>query len=211
MSTTAQIASAVKNGQLLSTAADNLKAWLDAGLPDWAQQSLAELVERGEWSELNDRFYRYLEFGTGGMRGRTIGVKAAAAETGTISAQGSPAHANVGSNLLNDFTLVRAIIGLHRYVAKYLAAEKSAAKPKIVIAHDVRHFSRHFCELAAATWVRLGGEALIFDGPRSTPQLSYSVRHFQAHTGVVITASQDRKSTRLNSSHYGLSRMPSSA
>jgi len=191
MTITDQLAQAVKNGQLLSTAADNLNAWLQAGLPAWAQESLAELMARGEWSELNDRFYRYLEFGTGGMRGRTIGLKAAAAETGTLSPQGSPAHANVGSNLLNDFTLVRAVIGLHRYVAKYLAAQQSAARPKIVIAHDVRHFSRHFCELAASTWVRLGGEALIFNGPRSTPQLSFSVRHFGAHTGVVITASHN--------------------
>jgi phosphoglucomutase len=191
MTTTDQIAAAVKNGQLLSTAADNLKAWLDAGLPAWAEQSLLELIARGEWSELNDRFYRYLEFGTGGMRGRTIGVKTAAPETGTLSGQGSPEHANVGSNLLNDFTLLRAVIGLHRYVAKYLTAQGSAAKPRIVIAHDVRHFSRHFCELAASTWTRLGGEALIFNGPRSTPQLSYSVRHFKAHTGVVITASHN--------------------
>ena len=191
MSLPEKISSATQDGKLLPAAAANLNVWLQAGLPDWAQQSLVELVERGEWGELNDRFYRYLEFGTGGMRGRTIGVKAAAAETSVISAQGSPAYANVGSNLLNDFTLVRAVIGLHRYVAKYLAAEKSAAKPRIVIAHDVRHFSRHFCELAASTWVRLGGEALIFDGPRSTPQLSFSVRHYQAHTGVVITASHN--------------------
>ena len=191
MSLPDKISSATKDGKLLPAAAANLNAWLSAGLPDWAALSLVELVERGEWSELNDRFYRYLEFGTGGMRGRTIGQKAAAAETGTINAQGSPAHANVGSNLMNDFTLLRAVIGLHRYVAKYLAAQKSTAKPRIVIAHDVRHFSRHFCELAASTWVRLGGEALIFDGPRSTPQLSFSVRHFQAHTGVVITASHN--------------------
>ncbi|AOS45554.1 Phosphoglucomutase [Lacunisphaera limnophila] len=191
MTTSDQIVQAVKNGQLLTSAADNLRAWLQAGLPAWAEESLHELIARGEWSELNDRFYRYLEFGTGGMRGRTIGVKAAAAETGTINAQGSPAHANVGSNLLNDFTLVRAVMGLHRYVAKYLATQHSGAKPKIVIAHDVRHFSRHFCELAASTWVRLGGEALIFSGPRSTPQLSFSVRHYGAHTGVVITASHN--------------------
>jgi phosphoglucomutase len=191
MTTTDKLAQAVKNGQLLSTAADNLNAWLQAGLPAWAQQSLLELIERGEWSELNDRFYRYLEFGTGGMRGRTIGMKTAAAETGVVNAQGSPEHANVGSNLLNDFTLVRAVIGLHRYVAKYLAGQGSNAKPKIVIAHDVRHFSRHFCELAASTWTRLGGEALIFNGPRSTPQLSFSVRHYGAHTGVVITASHN--------------------
>lgn len=191
MTATDKIAAAVKNGQLLSTAADNLKTWLDAGLPAWAQESLRELIERGEWSEINDRFYRYLEFGTGGMRGRTIGVKTATAETGRVNEQGSPEHANVGSNLLNDFTLLRAVIGLYRYVAKHLAARSSAARPRLVIAHDVRHFSRHFCELAASTWTKLGGEALIFDGPRSTPQLSYSVRRYKAHTGVVITASHN--------------------
>ncbi|PAW86362.1 MAG: phosphoglucomutase [Opitutia bacterium Tous-C10FEB] len=186
-----QIALAVKNGQLMSSAAENLQAWFSAGLPVWAQQSLGELVARGEWSELNDRFYRYLEFGTGGMRGRTIGQVTAQAETGQLSAGGTPEHANVGSNLLNDFTLIRAIIGLHRYVHGYLQAQASAARPKLVIAHDVRHFSRHFCELAASTWARLGGEAIIFDGPRSTPQLSFTVRHLSAHTGAVITASHN--------------------
>ncbi len=191
MSSIDKISAAVKDGKLMASAADNLNAWLQGGLPAWAQASLAELIERGEWSELNDRFYRYLEFGTGGMRGRTIGRVAAKAETGTLSATGSPEHANVGSNLLNEFTLTRAIIGLHRYIAKYLAAQKSKAKPKIVIAHDIRHFSRHFCELAASTWTKLGGEAVIFDGPRSTPQLSFSVRYLKAHTGVVITASHN--------------------
>ncbi len=188
---TDQITAAVRDGKLLTSAADNLNAWLKAGLPEWAQASLNELIARGEWSELNDRFYRYLEFGTGGMRGRTIGRVAARAETGTLSALGSPEHANVGSNLLNEFTLTRAVIGLHRYISRYLATQQNPAKPKIVIAHDVRHFSRHFCELAASTWTRLGGEAFIFDGPRSTPQLSFSVRHLKAHTGVVITASHN--------------------
>jgi phosphoglucomutase len=186
-----KIAQAAREGKLLPGAVENLTAWLQAGLPGWAQQSLDELVERAEWGELNDRFYRYLEFGTGGMRGRTIGVVAAGAETGMIDARGSPEHANVGSNLLNDFTLIRAVVGLHRYIAKYLAQQGSKAKPKIVIAHDVRHFSRHFCQLAASTWTRLGGVAVIFDGPRSTPQLSFSVRHYKAHTGVVITASHN--------------------
>ena len=186
-----KIAQAAKEGKLLPSAADNLNAWLQAGLPGWAQQSLLELIGRGEWAELNDRFYRYLEFGTGGIRGRTIGKVAAKAETGTLSSTGSPEHANIGCNLLNEYTLTRAVIGLHRYLAKYLASQKSPAKPKIVIAHDVRHFSRHFCELAASTWTRLGGEAVIFDGPRSTPQLSFSVRHLKAHTGVVITASHN--------------------
>jgi len=191
MMPTEKIAQAVKDGKLLPSAAENLNAWLQAGLPDWAAKSMAELVERGEWSELNDRFFRYLEFGTGGMRGRTIGVKTAAAETGKISASGSPEHANVGPNLLNDFTLIRATVGLHRYLAKYLKTQNCYDLPKLVIAHDVRHFSRHFCELAASTWTKLGGVAFIFDSPRSTPQLSYSVRLLKAHSGIVITASHN--------------------
>ena len=191
MSLPEKIAQAAKDGKLLPGAAENLTAWSQAGLPDWATQSMTELIERGEWSELNDRFYRYLEFGTGGMRGRTIGVVTAKAETGQIGATGSPAYANVGCNMLNDFTLIRAVVGLYRYVSKYLADENCYDLPKLVIAYDVRHFSRHFCELAASTWTRLGGVAFIFDGPRSTPQLSFSVRYLKAHTGVVITASHN--------------------
>ena len=155
------------------------------------RSALEELVARAAWSELNDRFYRFLEFGTGGMRGRTIGVVSAAAETGTPDASGAPAHAAIGSNVLNDFTLVRAVIGLFRYTQRHLRAQGIADRPRFVIAHDVRHFSGHFTELAASTWTQLGGEAWIFDGPRPTPQLSFSVRWLRAHTGVVITASHN--------------------
>ena len=105
MTPSEKIAQATQEGKLLPSAVDNLTAWLQAGLPDWAQQSLDELIARGEWSELNDRFYRYLEFGTGGMRGRTIGVKAATAETGKIDDRGSPEHANVGSNLADKLSI----------------------------------------------------------------------------------------------------------
>jgi len=191
MTTLDRIASATKSGQLLPSTAENIAAFLAAKLPAWAEQSIDQLATAGAWGELNDRFYRFLEFGTGGMRGRTIGVTAAPAETGTLSAAGSPEHAAIGSNMLNDFTLIRAVIGLHRYTAKYLAAKGTAAKPRLVIAHDVRHFSRHFSDLAASTWTQLGGEAFVFDGPRPTPQLSYSVRWLKAHAGVVITASHN--------------------
>jgi phosphoglucomutase len=175
----------------MPSTAENLAAFLAAQLPAWAEDSIAELVERGAWAELNDRFYRYLEFGTGGMRGRTIGTVPAKAETGTPDDRGSPAHAAIGSNLLNDFTLIRAVIGLYRYTAKYFAQQGGTARPKLVIAYDVRHFSRHFSDLAASTWTRLGGDAFVFDGPRPTPQLSYSVRWLKAQAGVVITASHN--------------------
>ncbi len=202
MSTAAQIQTAALAGKLLPAAAENLTAWLAAGLPAWAGASVDELVAQGAWAELNDRFYRYLEFGTGGMRGRTIGTIVTAAERGPAETPdelsgldaitaGAPTHAAAGCNVLNDFTLLRAVMGLFHYTQKYLAAAGHPVAPRLVIAHDVRHFSRHFCELAASAWTRLGGVAFIFDGPRSTPQLSFSVRWLKAHGGIVITASHN--------------------
>jgi phosphoglucomutase len=169
-----------------------MAAFLAARLPAWAEESIGELVAMEAWGELNDRFYRYLEFGTGGMRGRTVGVTPAAAETGRIDERGAPEHAAIGSNMLNDFTLIRAVVGLFQYTRKYLAAgSRGGTKPRLVVAYDVRHFSRHFCELAASTWTQLGGEAFIFNAPRPTPQLSFSVRWLKVHVGVVITASHN--------------------
>ena len=191
MTTLEKIQAAAAAGRLLPGAAENLGAFLAANLPAWAVASIDELVAKEAWSELNDRFYRFLEFGTGGMRGRTIAVVPAAAETGRLSPAGTPEHAAIGSNMLNDFTLIRAVVGLFRYTRKYLAARPGPARPRLVIAHDVRHFSRPFCELAASAWIKLGGDAYIFDGPRPTPQLSFSVRWLQAQAGIVITASHN--------------------
>ena len=192
MSIIKKIEAAGAAGSLLESTVVNLKQWASADfLPNWAGASIVELVENGEWDELNDRFYQNLAFGTGGIRGRTIGNVPASAEAGTLSAIGSPEHAAVGSNVLNDFNLVRATIGLFRYVEQYLKDSGSYDLPRFVIAHDVRHFSRHFCELAASTWCKLGGQALIFEGPRSTPQLSFAVRQNKATCGAVITASHN--------------------
>jgi phosphoglucomutase len=191
MSSLPAIQAAGQSGKILPETAKNLTTWLGASLPAWAFASIDELVAKGAWEELNNRFYRDLEFGTGGIRGRTIAHLPTTTETGTPVGQGTPAHAAIGSNILNDFTLTRATIGLFRYTKKYLAASGRAEVPSLVIAHDVRHFSRHFCELAASAWTKLGGNAYIFEGPRSTPQLSFSVRYLKAHAGVVITASHN--------------------
>ena len=191
MTQSEKLQSAVSASKLMPAAADNITAYLAAKLPPWAQSSIGELIDNGSWSELNDRFYRELEFGTGGIRGRTIATVATKAETGTPGLYGVPEHAAVGSNMLNDFTLARAVIGLFHYTKGYLEGNNDTANPRLVIAYDVRFFSRHFCELAASIWARLGGEAFIFDGPRPTTQLSFSVRHLKAHAGAVITASHN--------------------
>jgi len=178
------------SGILLESTRENITHWVKSGfLPDWAADSLLELINKEAWEELNDRFYKNLTFGTGGMRGRTIGKVATAIESGSGK---EPQYPAVGSNYLNDFMVVKATTGLFRYVESFLQNEnRSHEIPVLVIGHDVRYFSRHFCELAASTWGQLGGVAQIFVGPRSTPQVSFTVRDIGAHAGIVITASHN--------------------
>jgi len=192
MTKSTEISKAVESGKLLPASADNLAQWLESpSLPEWALQSLDELIKNAKWEELNDRFFQDLAFGTGGMRGRTIGRVATDAEMGA-DGELNPAHAAIGSNTLNDIIVTRATMGLYRHTRAFLTSVKRDFEvPKLVIAHDVRFFSRHFCELAASVWSQLGGQAYIFDGPRSTPQLSFSVRFLDAHAGIVITASHN--------------------
>lgn len=187
-----KIAELKDQGKLLPEAAENMTAWAsETWLPSWAQQAMCELVEEEKYEELNNRFYRQNEFGTAGIRGRTICEYTPKSEMGTPSALGAPQHAAVGSAVLNDFNILRATVGLYRYCQKFLKEKKDTSAPVLIIAYDVRHFSQHFAQLTASAWVKLGGKALLFDAPRSTPQLSFSVRHFKAHTGVVITASHN--------------------
>ncbi|MDG1172684.1 MAG: phospho-sugar mutase, partial [Opitutales bacterium] len=69
-----QLASAVKDGHLLASAEQNINEFLNLEpSPDWVSAGLEELLENNQWEELNDRFHQNLAFGTGGMRGRTIG------------------------------------------------------------------------------------------------------------------------------------------
>ncbi|MEY4853808.1 MAG: Phosphoglucomutase [Verrucomicrobiota bacterium] len=187
MSVAAALLSALRTaqvqGQLSAAALGQASGWLQSGaLPAAALESLADLIARGAWAELEDRFYKGIAFGTGGMRGRTVGRVSAANE---LAADGAPVRAAVGSACLNDINVLRAVLGLWRHVAA------SHPSPRIVIAHDVRHFSRHFAELVASAWSQLGGEAYLFANARSTPQLSFTVRHLGAQAGVVITASHN--------------------
>jgi phosphoglucomutase len=192
MTSIEMIKQAGADGRLLESSVKNLLDWLEGGfLPEWALDSINELVEQEQWDELNDRFYQFLAFGTGGMRNRTIGNYVTKAEKGTPSEMGTPSHPAVGTAVLNDFNIIRATIGLYRYCERFLKDNGREESPRLVIAHDVRHFSRYFCELTASTWSRLGGQAFIFDGPRSTPQLSFAVRNKKATAGIVITASHN--------------------
>ncbi|MBR4597674.1 MAG: phospho-sugar mutase [Opitutales bacterium] len=167
-------------------AAKNLSEFISCeNLPDRAAASVCELVEAKKFGELDDRFFRHLSFGTGGLRGRVLAANPARAE---IPAE-EPEYPAVGTNCLNDFTVLKAALGLWDFCADYCA--KNGGAPRLVIARDVRFFSERFCALTASLWRKKGGEVFIFSGARSTPQLSFTVRKLKALAGVVITASHN--------------------
>ena len=182
---------AVTAGQLLESSARNIGLMLGRSSSPEIAGSVGELVERGAWEELNDRFYKALAFGTGGLRGRTIGKIVTAAERGAPQPLDRPELPCVGTNAMNFYNISRATQGLVAYVKEWFAQTGQPGRPKIVVAHDTRHFSRDFTALAARVAVENGCDVCIFDGPRSTPQLSFTVRHENAHAGIVITASHN--------------------
>lgn len=152
--------------QLSAAAAETLKQWLeDASIDEATKQELRDLKDQPK--ELEERFYRNLEFGTGGLRG-VIGA---------------------GSNRMNKYTVGRATQGFARYLLEQHGDKEG--KPSVVIAHDSRHFSPEFSLDAALVLAANGIVAKLYPSLRSTPQLSFSVRHLQATGGIVVTASHN--------------------
>ncbi len=175
----------------MESSARNIHALLGGAPSDLYLRSVSELVDAAEWPELNDRFYQTLAFGTGGLRGRTIGKIVTAAERGNARENDRPEFPCVGTNAMNFFSISRATRGLVAYLHDWNRAEKIIAKPKVVIAHDPRFFSKEFAQLAARVASENGCDAFVFEGARSVPELSFAVRHLRASAGVVITASHN--------------------
>jgi phosphoglucomutase len=186
-----RIERAVARGQLMQSTAKNIRSLLAGAPTDLYFKSVKQLAESGEWSELNDRFYQTLAFGTGGLRGRTIGKIVTTAERGNAVEDERPQFPCVGTNAMNVFNINRATRGLVAYLHDWNRREKISAKPKLVIAHDPRFFSREFAELAAKVAAENGCDACVFEGPRSVPELSFTVRYLKASAGIVITASHN--------------------
>ena len=186
-----ELDTAVAAGHLLASSAQNIRQLLARASSPLDRASIQELIELAAWPELNDRFFRTLAFGTGGLRGRTIGRIVTKAEAGTVQPLGRPEFPCVGTNAMNYFNISRATQGLVAYVKDHFAAQGRAGRPKLCIAHDTRHFSRPFAELCAKVAIENGCDALLFEAPRSTPELSFAVRHTQSDAGVVLTASHN--------------------
>lgn len=142
---------------------ETFQFWLqDAYFDDDTKQEL--LAIRNNEAEIEDRFYKELEFGTGGLRG-VIGA---------------------GTNRMNFYTVRKATQGLANYILKEHGADKGCA-----IAYDSRRFSPEFALEAALCLAANGIHAYLFDALRPTPELSFAVRQLGCIAGIVITASHN--------------------
>ena len=141
----------------------NYEYWCTSPIFDDATKSELKSLEGNE-DEIFDRFYRELEFGTGGLRG-VIGA---------------------GTNRMNFYTVGKATQGLANFINKQGAAAKGVA-----IAFDSRHMSHEFADTAACVLAANGIKAYIFDSLRPTPELSFALRTLGCTAGIVVTASHN--------------------
>ena len=145
---------------------ESYQQWLDN--PYFDEETKKELLSiQNNEKEIEDRFYKNLEFGTGGLRG-IIGY---------------------GTNRINKYTVRRATFGLANYISS--KNPETRKKQGVVIAYDSRHKSEEFCLEAAKTLAACGIKTYIFDSLRPTPELSFAVRHLGCVAGIVITASHN--------------------
>lgn len=139
------------------------KSWLNDDYFDDATKQELRAIE-GDEKEIEDRFYKTLEFGTGGLRG-VIGA---------------------GTNRMNFYTVGKATQGLANYILKKGQKDKG-----VCIAYDSRRFSPEFAKRSALILAGNGIKAYVFESLRSTPELSFAVRELGCVAGIVITASHN--------------------
>ncbi|HEX6563063.1 MAG TPA: phospho-sugar mutase [Chthoniobacterales bacterium] len=185
------IQQAVDDGSLLQSSADNMLQLLSSAANPIYRSSVTELIAAQAWAELNDRFFKTLAFGTGGLRGRSIGRVVTGAEQGAHNSERCPEHPCVGTNAMNFYNVSKATQALVAYLKAHLAKSAASERASLCIAHDTRYFSRQFAELAARVASELGCNVFLFESPRSTPELSFAVRHTGSTAGIVITASHN--------------------
>ena len=143
---------------------EKAKLWLSESFDEETRNAVQTLIDSNS-PDLEDSFYRELEFGTGGMRG-IMGV---------------------GTNRLNKYTLGQATQGLANYIHQKFPNQET----KVVIAYDVRNNSKEFGKLVANVLTANGIKVLLFKEHRPTPELSFTVRDKKCNAGIVLTASHN--------------------
>ena len=132
-------------------------------------KEVEDLIAKEDFIELEDRFYRNLEFGTGGLRGIIGG----------------------GTNRINTFVINSATQGLANYFIKTFPEKAKKGELAAVVAYDSRRYSDVFAEATALIFAANGFKTYLFTSLRPTPELSYAIRKLKCDTGVVVTASHN--------------------
>ena len=145
------------------------KAYIEEEKDERFSKEIEDLIAKEDYTELEDRFYRTLEFGTGGLRGIMGG----------------------GTNRMNTLEINKATQGLVNYVLKAFPKEAKDGTLSAVVAYDSRLNSDVFAEATALIFAANGIKAYLFSSLRPTPELSYAIRQLGAKTGVVVTASHN--------------------
>lgn len=159
-------------GTITEHSARTMRDWLTQPRYSEFAGELATRIDRAAeepaaWKELDDVYWTVIPFGTGGRRGRMYPV---------------------GSNAINDRTIGESAQGLADYVGSVMPAGE---EPTCAIAYDTRHRSEHFAKLCAEVLLAAGFRIFFLRGFRSTPELSYAVRHTQSTCGIMVTASHN--------------------
>ncbi|MGV3697532.1 phospho-sugar mutase [Flavobacterium sp.] len=143
---------------------DKVNEWLTPAFDQKTQDEITEMMTTSP-KNLEESFYKNLEFGTGGMRG-IMGV---------------------GTNRINKYTLGKNTQGLSDYLKKSFPGEQL----KVAIAYDCRHNSNTLAKVVADVFSANGIQVYLFSDMRPTPELSFAVRHLNCHAGIVLTASHN--------------------
>src|SRR5205085_3350007 len=120
----ARLEKAGNAGELRGSSVANILGLIRGSESPLYRAAIGELLDRREWSELNDRFFRTLAFGTGGLRGRTIGKVVTKSERGTAREEEPPQFPCVGTNAMNFYNVSRATQGLVAYLKEWRAKQK---------------------------------------------------------------------------------------
>ncbi len=158
----------MEKAEIIKLANEYMEKELDEGFRNQVKKLLAD----ENFTELEDCFYKNLDFGTGGIRGVIGG----------------------GYNRMNPYIIRKVTQGLATYITKAAGADlrqPDAGQVSVVLAHDSRRCSRLFAETAAAVFCGNGIKTYLFTSLRPTPELSFAVRHLGCISGVVVTASHN--------------------
>ena len=158
----------MEKSEILKQAKAKAENWLSEAYDSKTRESVQQMLNSSDSTELTDSFYNDLEFGTGGLRG-IMGV---------------------GTNRMNIYTVGAATQGFANYINKMFPGDQQKS---VCIGHDCRNNSRYFAETTAAIFSANGITAYLFESLRPTPEMSFAIRELGCNGGVIITASHNPK------------------